>query len=100
MRKQQLANLFPEVPLLVGNITHANTNSQHPHSKLGLKAEQSISTWAKHCATVPRGLLLYVLWPGDSDHRIRNSDLLAKEHIDTFFSEGSKDKRKIFNLFF
>lgn len=35
-----------------------------------------------------------VLWPGDSDHRIRNSDLLAKEYINVFFSEGSKDKRK------
>lgn len=40
-----------------------------------------------------------VLWPGDSDHRMRNSDLLAKEYVDTFFSVGSKDKRKI-NYFF
>lgn len=33
------------------------------------------------------------LWPGDSDYRKRSSHLLAKEYIDTFSSESSKDNQ-------
>lgn len=33
------------------------------------------------------------LWPGDSDHRKRSSHLLAKEYMDIFSSESSKDNK-------